>query len=100
MGALHAVQRIGVKPKELAIALDTVPDWNIEGDEITRTYECGSFREAVALVAKVADLAEEQNHHPHIAIDWRKVTLRLTTHSAGGLTQKDFTLAVACDAAA
>ncbi len=89
-----------MKPKELAAALDSVPHWNIEGDEITRSYECGSFREAVELVAKVADLAEAQNHHPHITINYRKVTLRLTTHSEGGLTKKDFLLAIACDRAA
>ena len=86
-----------MKPNELETALDAVPDWNIEGDEIMRTYECGSFSEAVALVVKVAELAEAQNHHPHIAVDYRKVTLRLTTHSEGGLTEKDFALAVDCD---
>ncbi len=86
-----------MKPQELARALATVPDWKIKGDEISRTYEHESFRAAVKFVGQVAGLAEEHDHHPHITIDFRKVTLCLTTHSEGELTEKDFSLAVACD---
>lgn len=60
---------------------------------IRRTFEFPTFRAAVAFVAYVAELAEAADHHPDIEVRYNKVTLTLTTHSAGGLTDKDFTLA-------
>ena len=73
--------------------MDLGPDWiSLEG-ALERTYELPSFREAIAFVGRVADLAEEANHHPDIAIAYRKVTLRWTTHSAGGITDRDYELA-------
>jgi 4a-hydroxytetrahydrobiopterin dehydratase len=64
---------------------------------LERTYELGSFAEAIALVDRVARLAEEENHHPHIAVDYRKVTLRWSTHSANAITDRDRELAARCD---
>jgi 4a-hydroxytetrahydrobiopterin dehydratase len=64
---------------------------------LERTYELGSFAEAIALVDRVARLAEEENHHPHIAVDYRKVTLRWSTHSADAITDRDRELASRCD---
>jgi 4a-hydroxytetrahydrobiopterin dehydratase len=60
---------------------------------LERTFELPSFRDAIAFVGRVAELAEEANHHPDIAISYKKVTLRWTTHSAGGLTDLDYELA-------
>lgn len=68
-------------------------DWTREGDEIARTVTLADFKAAMAFVNQVADLAESRNHHPDIAISWNKVTLRLSTHSAGGLTGNDVDLA-------
>jgi 4a-hydroxytetrahydrobiopterin dehydratase len=65
---------------------------------LERTFELPSFRDAIAFVGRVADLAEEANHHPDIAISYKKVTLRWTTHSAGGLTDLDYELASRTDA--
>ena len=65
---------------------------------LERTFELPSFREAIAFVGRVADLAEEANHHPDITISYKKVTLRWTTHSAGGLTDLDYELAARTDA--
>ena len=73
--------------------LKTCPGWEQYGDSITRTYEFPSFRSALAFVAFVGELAEDRDHHPDIDIRWNKVTLALSTHSAGGLTEKDFDLA-------
>jgi 4a-hydroxytetrahydrobiopterin dehydratase len=67
--------------------------WDREGDELVKTVTKKDFVEAMVFVNAVADLAEAANHHPDIAISWNKVTLHLTTHSAGGLTQADFDLA-------
>ena len=67
--------------------------WTREGDELAKTVTKKDFAEAMQFVNAVADLAERANHHPDISISWNKVTLRLSTHSAGGLTQKDLDLA-------
>ena len=68
-------------------------DWEEIDEALERTYELESFGEAIAFVNRVAALAEAENHHPDIAIAYRKVTLRWTTHSAGGITDRDRELA-------
>jgi 4a-hydroxytetrahydrobiopterin dehydratase len=68
-------------------------DWIERDGALERTYELPSFREAVAFVGRVAELAEDANHHPDIAVAYRKVTLRWSTHSAGGITDRDYELA-------
>jgi 4a-hydroxytetrahydrobiopterin dehydratase len=72
-------------------------DWRELDGALERTYELGSFEQAMAFVNRVAELAERENHHPEIAIAFRKVTLRWTTHSAGGITERDRELADRCD---
>jgi len=68
-------------------------DWERHGDEIERTVSCSSFPAAIELVRKVADVAEDRDHHPDMDIRWRNVRFALSTHSAGGLTQNDLDLA-------
>jgi 4a-hydroxytetrahydrobiopterin dehydratase len=77
----------------IARELGEVPGWERAGDSIVRVVQLADFKEAMAFVNRVADLAEAQNHHPDITIQWNKVTLTLSTHSAGGLTENDFGLA-------
>jgi 4a-hydroxytetrahydrobiopterin dehydratase len=72
-------------------------DWIDSQDALERTIEFPSFRDAIAFVNRVADLAEEANHHPDIAVSYKKVTLRWTTHSAGGITERDQELAARTD---
>ena len=73
-------------------------DWaEVEG-ALERTFELPSFPEAIAFVNRLAELAERENHHPDIAISYRRVTVRWTTHSAGGITERDRLLAAASDA--
>ncbi|HEY4606444.1 MAG TPA: 4a-hydroxytetrahydrobiopterin dehydratase [Acidimicrobiia bacterium] len=72
-------------------------DWAREGDEITRTYEFADFNQAMGFVTRVALVAEKADHHPDIDIRWSKVTLILSTHSEGGITAKDLSLAGRCD---
>jgi 4a-hydroxytetrahydrobiopterin dehydratase len=72
--------------------------WEREGDEIAREWRFEDFSEAIAFVNRVAEVAEEANHHPDIFIHgWNKVKLSLTNHSAGGLTEMDFTMAARFD---
>ncbi len=80
-------------------ALATLPEWKRNGDIISRTFEFADFAAAMKFVNAVAELAEQAQHHPDIDVRWNKVTLALTTHDAGGLTEKDFALARACDKA-
>ncbi|OZE88860.1 4a-hydroxytetrahydrobiopterin dehydratase [Rhodococcoides fascians] len=73
-------------------------EWTVAGKSLTRTVELTSFPAAIEVVNRVADAAEEADHHPDIDIRWRTLTFTLSTHSAGGLTQKDVDLARRIDA--
>jgi 4a-hydroxytetrahydrobiopterin dehydratase len=84
--------------EEIGSRLRPLP-WEREGDEIAREWRFENFAEAIAFVNKVAELAEEANHHPDIFVHgWNKVKLSLTNHSAGGLTEMDFEMAARFDA--
>jgi 4a-hydroxytetrahydrobiopterin dehydratase len=78
---------------ELNAALTDLPDWVRAGAEITRTVEAATFPAGIELVRRVASAAEAANHHPDIDIRWRRVTFTLSTHSAGGLTGLDISVA-------
>ncbi|HWF71835.1 MAG TPA: 4a-hydroxytetrahydrobiopterin dehydratase [Solirubrobacteraceae bacterium] len=76
-------------------------NWERAGEEIVREWKFDDFAAAVAFVDRVAEAAEEANHHPDILLHgWNKVRLSLTNHSAGGLTETDFVLAGRFDALA
>jgi 4a-hydroxytetrahydrobiopterin dehydratase len=78
---------------EISTELASLPGWTRDGSSITRTVTLADFRAAMLYVGAVAYLAEQVNHHPDLVIQWNKVTLTLSTHSAGGLTGADFALA-------
>jgi len=67
--------------------------WRRDGDALVRTVELDDFPQAIEVVDRVAEIAERDNHHPDIDIRWRTLTFRCATHSAGGITAKDLTLA-------
>jgi 4a-hydroxytetrahydrobiopterin dehydratase len=72
----------------------SVPEGWVEIDDaLERTFELPSFPEAIAFVNRVAELAEAEDHHPDVTISYTKVTLRWTTHSEGGITERDRALA-------
>ena len=73
--------------------LSSLTDWELEAKSLRRTKKLENFVEAIAFVNKLVEPAEAANHHPDISISYNKVTINLTTHDAGGLTQKDFDLA-------
>jgi len=73
--------------------LKTLPGWSLKDGAIAKQYTWPSFPDAIKFVNQVADLAEQADHHPDILINYRRVTLTLSTHSEGGITQKDFDLA-------
>lgn len=73
--------------------MQTPEGWTREGEVLKRTVACTDFRDALRLVNAVGDAAEAANHHPDIDIRYNKVSFALTTHDAGGLTDKDVALA-------
>jgi 4a-hydroxytetrahydrobiopterin dehydratase len=79
--------------EQIAAALAGLPGWERSGDAITTTVELADFRASMLYTGAVAYLAEEANHHPDVLIQWNRVTLTLSTHSAGGLTDADMSLA-------
>jgi 4a-hydroxytetrahydrobiopterin dehydratase len=78
---------------EISAALEQLSGWTREGDEIVKTFDCETFAGSIAFVVKVAFLAERADHHPDIDVRWRRVRIALTTHDAGGLTNRDLDLA-------
>jgi 4a-hydroxytetrahydrobiopterin dehydratase len=78
---------------QIKSALADVPEWTRQGATISRTFQFKDFPTAIQFVNAAAELAEQAWHHPDIDIRWNKVKFTLTTHDAGGLTEKDFALA-------
>lgn len=72
-------------------------NWKVEGNSISKVFECVDFISAISFVNKVAELSEKANHHPDINISYNKVTITLSTHSEGGVTEKDIDLAKSID---
>ncbi len=85
---------------EIASRLGQLAGSNTDGNEIEKMYQFSNYVEAIAFVQRVADLAEEARHHPDITINYNKVTLSLSTHDEGGVTDKDFEAARSFEAAA
>ncbi|MFJ7727166.1 4a-hydroxytetrahydrobiopterin dehydratase [Neobacillus sp. NPDC097160] len=78
---------------EIDQALAELPGWKLDGKFIVKKYRFQEFLKGVAFVNEIAQLSEEKNHHPFMAIDYKLVTLRLTSWNAGGLTDLDVDLA-------
>lgn len=85
---------------QIAVGLERLTEWAQVGDAIQRTYSFKNFVESMAFVDKAAAAAEAVQHHPDILIRYNRVTMTLSTHDAGGISQKDFDLAGAMDAMA
>ncbi len=88
-----------MKPKEVQLQLKSLPKWTRRAKTLVRTYPFKTFMNGLNFVTLVAKHAEKSQHHPDIDIRFNKVTLNLTTHDEGGLTEKDFLMARQCDEA-
>jgi 4a-hydroxytetrahydrobiopterin dehydratase len=80
--------------REINVRLQQLPGWSFRARNIERQFSFESFLSAIAFVNRVAQAAERAGHHPDIAINYNRVTLELSTHSEGGITAKDFDLAL------
>src|SRR3954468_16913205 len=70
-----------------------VPDWKLDGAFLSRTLKLKDFKEAMAFINRVADVAEAEAHHPDFTVRWNQIDFRLQTHAVDGLTENDFILA-------
>ena len=82
-----------LNPTQISQRLQNLPGWIIDNQQLRHTYQFKNFVEAIDFVNRLVEPAEKAGHHPDIAISYNKVTISLTTHDAGGITQKDFDLA-------
>ena len=82
---------------EIQRALGARPGWTRRSNALTRTFEVPAFAAGIAFVNRVAVIADKMDHHPDIDIRYTKITFSLSTHSAGGITSRDFALAEAID---
>ena len=87
-----------LSPDDLSAALADLPLWSGDATGIRRSVELPSFRDAVAAIVAIADVAEEMDHHPDVDLRWRTVHLTLVSHSAGGVSELDLELARRIDA--
>ncbi len=80
--------------EEITNALEGLPAWSLDGDSLSASFRRKDWRDALAFVNEIGDEAERRDHHPDVCITgYRTVTIRLTTHSEGGVTQRDVNLA-------
>jgi 4a-hydroxytetrahydrobiopterin dehydratase len=77
--------------------LAAMPGWTLEGDALTRQFTLGSFADAIAFVTRLAFDAEAADHHPDLAVNYKRVSVTWSTHSEGGVTEKDFAGAAQSD---
>jgi 4a-hydroxytetrahydrobiopterin dehydratase len=84
----------GLSDEEITNALEGLPAWSRDGDALAASFRRKDWRDALAFVNQIGDEAERRDHHPDVCITgYRTVTVRLTTHSEGGITRRDVTLA-------
>ena len=83
--------------EEIGKALGHLKDWHLEEGALVRETELASFPQAIQVVNRIAEIAENDNHHPDIDIRWRTLTFRCSTHSEGGITAADTSLAEEID---
>lgn len=84
---------------QLKSELATLTGWNVESGQITKKFKAPTFHRAIGFVTQIAILADKADHHPDIDIRYDTVTISLSTHSEGGITEKDITMAREIDSA-
>ena len=83
--------------QDIGLRLPTMPGWHVQGNALSRKFELKSFADAIAFVTRLAFEAESADHHPDLHIDYKRVTVSWSTHSEGGVTEKDFAGAAQSD---
>jgi 4a-hydroxytetrahydrobiopterin dehydratase len=91
-------ENMALENRQIDEGLALLVGWARDGNAIRREFKFGSFREAISFIVRISFEAEQRDHHPELANVYNRVTVRLSTHDAGGITEKDFDLARAIDA--
>lgn len=87
-----------LSPAEILARSPEIPGWSFADGALRRTLVFADFRDAIAFLVRVAFDAEEADHHPDVAVSYKRLSFSLSTHSEGGVTEKDFALAKRIDA--
>ena len=91
---------MALKKDDIKARLAGMPGWKLDDDEIEKKFQFADFKQSMVFVNAVADAAEAMDHHPDIEIKYNRVEVTLSTHSEGGVTEKDFALAAQIEEAA
>jgi 4a-hydroxytetrahydrobiopterin dehydratase len=86
-----------LNPEEITAKLRTLPEWEKKGDAIAKQYTFKEFMDGIRFINRIAEIAEQMDHHPDMMVNYRRVTFTLSTHDQGGITEKDFKLAEAIE---
>jgi len=86
----YALAMAKITAQEARQKLQTLPGWALEGDSIKRQFTFAGFPDAVAFIVRLGFAAEAADHHPDLLVNYKRVTITYSTHSEGGLTEKDF----------
>ena len=86
-----------LSPDQIIEKLTALPGWERKGEAIAKRYTFKAFMDGIRFLNRIADIAEQMDHHPDVTINYRRVTFSLSTHDQGGITDKDFKLANAIE---
>jgi 4a-hydroxytetrahydrobiopterin dehydratase len=86
-----------LNPDEITAKLRTLPGWELKGDAIVKQYTFKEFMDGIRFINRIAEIAEQMDHHPDMTVNYRRITFTLSTHDQGGITEKDFKLANAIE---
>ena len=99
--ASHCVDRQkkdAIGPAAVVAQLAVLPSWSVHGKRIERTYDFADYWETIAFVNAIAFVANREDHHPELVVNYDKIVVRFDTHSAGGITENDFICAARLEA--
>jgi 4a-hydroxytetrahydrobiopterin dehydratase len=86
-----------LSPEQITAQLKPLAGWDRKGEAIAKQYTFKTFMEGIGFLNRIAAVAEQMDHHPDVAINYRRITFTLSTHDQGGITEKDFKLADAIE---
>ena len=86
-----------LSPDQITTQLKSLPGWERKGEAIAKQYTFKEFMDGIRFLNRIAEIAEQMDHHPDVTINYRRITFALSTHDQGGITGKDFKLAEAIE---
>ena len=86
-----------LSPGQITEKLKALPEWELKGDAIAKQYTFKEFMGGIRFINRIAEIAEQMDHHPDITVNYKRITFSLSTHDQGGITEKDFKLADAIE---